>query len=110
MVCVGSSLPLDLELTNRGSDKFKVDKFDIGAHFTYGFLGDRETGRGGGMGKGRGDCSPNFVTIDPNETYKSSFNFDLTNDFFKDAGKYVIQTTIGGADSNELEFELFSCE
>ena len=110
MVCVGSSLPLDLELTNRGSDKFKVDKFDIGAHFTYGFLGDRETGRGGGMGKGCGDCSPKFVTIDPNETYKSSFNFDLTNDFFKDAGKYVIQTTIGGVDSNELEFELFSCE
>jgi hypothetical protein len=34
----------------------------------------------------------------------------LTNDFFKDAGKYVIRTRVEGVDSNQLEFELFSCE
>jgi hypothetical protein len=110
MVCVGSPLPLDLEITNRGSYKFKVDKFEIGSSFTYGFFGDRESGRGGGMGIGCGECSPDFVSIDPDGTYKSSFNFDLTNDFFKDAGKYVIRTRVEGVDSNQLEFELFSCE
>lgn len=110
MVCVGSSLPLDLELTNRGRNKFKVDKFDIGSSFIYGFLGEREAARGGAMGIGCGDCSPDFVTIDHNETYKSSFNFDLTNEFFKDPGKYVIQTTLKGVDSNKLEFELITCK
>jgi len=53
---------------------------------------------------------PDFVTIDHNETYKSSFNFDLTTEFFKDPGKYVIQTTLEGVDSNKVEFELSRCE
>ena len=42
MVCVGSSLPLDLELTNRGRNKFKVDKFDI-----------------------KGDGGTDYVTVEP---------------------------------------------
>jgi hypothetical protein len=109
-VCVGSSLPLNLELTNRGRNKFKVDKFDIGSCFIYEFLGDREAARGGSMGIGFIDRSPDFVTIDHNATYKSSFNFDLTNEFFKDPGKYVIQTTLNGVRSNKIEFELITCK
>lgn len=108
--CVGSSLPLDLELTNRGRHKFKVDKFDIGCCFIYEFLGDREAARGGAMGIGDIDRKADFINIDPNKTYKSSFNFDLTNEFFKDPGKYVIQTTLKGVDSNKLEFELITCK
>jgi hypothetical protein len=109
MVCVGSSLPLDHELTNRGPNKFKVDKFDIGCCFIYGFLGD-ETGRGGATGIGDIDRKADFINIDSNKTYKSSFKFDLTNEFFKDPGKYVIQTTLEGVHSNKVEFELITCK
>ena len=42
MACVGSSLSLDLKITNHGSKKFSVDKYNIGTSFTYRFLGDRE--------------------------------------------------------------------
>jgi len=110
MICVGSSLPLALELTNRGMNDFKVDKFDIWNHFTYGFMGDRTAGRGGGMGSSCINCSPEPIVVTQDQTYKSSFDFDLKHEFFQDAGKYSIRLKIAGVESNELEFELFSCQ
>jgi hypothetical protein len=58
MVCLGSSIPMELELTNRGAEEFKVDKFDLWKEFRYGFLADRKMGRGGGMGSSCYDCRP----------------------------------------------------
>ena len=109
MVCVGSSLPLELELTNRGTPDFKIDKFEIWNHFNYGFEGDREMGRGGGMGSSC-NCAPESVVVAQDQTYKSSFAFDLDHDFFRDPGKYTIRLAIAGVGSNELEYELFSCQ
>ena len=110
MGCVGSSLPLELELTNRGSEIFRVEKFDIWSHFRYGFLGQRDTGCGGGQGSSCNECLGNIAVIKPNDSYQSSFGFDLKSDFFKDAGKYEIRLVIDGVESNRVEFELFSCE
>ena len=110
MVCVGSSLPLELELTNRGAEGFKEDKFNIWNQFTYGFMGDREEGRGGGMGASCFRCQPDPIVIGHEQTYKSSFDFDLKHDFFKDAGKYNLRLKIAGVQSNDVEFELFSCQ
>ena len=110
MVCLGSSIPMELELTNRGAEEFKVDKFDLWKEFRYGFLGDRKMGRGGGMGSSCYDCRPDPIFVRHDETYKSSFSFDLNHDFFKDAGKYTIKVVIAGVESNDLEFELFSCQ
>jgi len=109
MMCVGSSLPLTVELTNRGVENVKVDKSAIWNTFGYGFMGNRQF-RGGGMGSSCSHCQPDFVVLTPDQKYTSSFNFDLKNDFFKDAGKYDIQLMFAGAQSNELEFELFSCQ
>ena len=110
MVCLGASIPMELELTNRGAEEFKVDKFDLWSEFRYGFLGDREMGRGGGMGSSCYDCRPDPVVVRHDETYKSSFSFDLNHDFFKDAGKYTIKLEIAGVQSNDLEFQLFNCQ
>ena len=108
MTCVDSSLPLTLELTNRGAEDFKVDRFEIWRRFRYGFMGDRPF-RGGGIGSSC-NCEPEFIVVNPGQTYTSSFNYDLKDDFFKDAGKYDIQLILAGTQSNELEFELFSCQ
>ena len=110
MMCVGSSLPLELELTNRGAQDFSVDKFDIWNQFNYAFLGEREAGRGGGMGSSCYDCRPDLIVVGQDQMYKSSFNFDLKRDFFQDAGKYHIKLTIAAVASNQVEFELFSCQ
>jgi hypothetical protein len=110
MVCVGSSLPLKLELTNRGADDFKVEKFEIWNHFTYGFEGDRQTGRGGGMGSSCINCATEPIVIAHDQTYKSSFDFNLDHDFFSDAGKYTVKLKIADVESNELQFELFNCQ
>lgn len=108
MTCVDSSLPLTLEITNRGTEDIKVDKFEIWNRFRYGFMGDRPF-RGGGMGSSC-NCQPELVVVSPGQTYTSSFNFDLKNDFFKDAGKYDLQLMLAGVQSNEIEFELFNCQ
>lgn len=101
---------MELELTNPGAEEFKVDKFGLWNEFRYGFLGDRETGRGGGMGATCYDCVPDPIVVRHDEAYKSSFSFDLNHDFFKDVGKYTIKLEIAGVQSNDLEFELFSCQ
>lgn len=110
MMCVGSSIPLGLELTNQGAAEFKIDKFDIWNSFNYGFYGERDAGRGGGMGSSCYHCRPDPIAVAQGQTYKSSFDFDLKHDFFKEAGKYTIKLTIAGVASNDVEFELFSCQ
>lgn len=109
MLCVGSALPLNLELTNRGGEEIKIDKFDIWNHFTYGCLEDRSADRGGGQASGCDHCLRDLITLKTDKPYESSFNFPLENDFFKDAGKYSIRVYVEQVSSNELEFELYNC-
>lgn len=109
MLCVGSVLPLNLELTNRGAEVIKIDKFEIWNRFTYGYFGDRSAGRGGGEGSSCNHCLPDVINLITDKPYESSFNFSLENDFFKDAGKYSIRVYVEQVSSNELEFELYKC-
>jgi len=109
MLCVGSELPLNLELANRGTGQIQIDKLDIWNRFRYGYFGSRESGRGGGQSSRCLDCRPDYVVVDRDKPYESSFKFPLTNDFFKDAGKYSISLIFDGVASNEVEFELYSC-
>jgi hypothetical protein len=91
MLCVGSALPLNLELTNHGTEEIKIDKFYIWNRFTYGYLGDRNADRGGGQAWSCDDCPREGINLKTDKPYESSFNFPLDNDFFKDAGKYSIR-------------------
>jgi len=109
MLCLGSAIPLNLELTNRGSEEIKIDQFDIWNQFTYGYFGNRTAGRGGGQGSGCDHCLRDLVTLKTDKPYESSFNFPLENDFFKDAGKYSIRVYVEQVSSNEVEFELYNC-
>jgi hypothetical protein len=109
MLCVGSALPLNLELTNRGGEEIKIDKFDIWNRFTYGYLGDRSADRGGGQVSGCDHCLRDLITLKTDKAYESSFNFSLENDFFKDTGKYSIRVYVEQVSSNELQFELYNC-
>lgn len=109
MVCLGTELPLNMELTNRGPDQIKIDKFEIWNHFQYGYFGERDAGRGGGEGASRYQSPPELVVLDRDKPYESSFKFPLSNEFFKDAGRYSLKLTIEGVSSNEIEFELYNC-
>ena len=109
MLCLGSALPLNLELTNRGSKEIKIDRFDIWNQFTYGYFGDRSADRGGGQGSGCYHCLPDLINLKTDKPYESSFNFSLENDFFKDVGKYSIRVYVEHVSSNEVEFELYNC-
>ena len=108
MICLGSALPLNMELTNRRSEQIKIDKFEIWNHFQYGYFG-KDGGRGGGEGHGCTECQSDFAVLERDKPYESSFKFPLTNEFFKDAGKYSLKLTIEGVSSNEVEFELYNC-
>ena len=39
MLCVGSALPLNLEIANQGRAEVKIDKVDLWNQFSYGFSG-----------------------------------------------------------------------
>lgn len=104
VLCTDSSIPLDLEMTNRGSDVIKIDKVDLWSNIRYGYLGDRSADRGGGRASFCDHCRGDLVVLRPDQSYQSSFKFPLDTDFFKDAGKYEISLAIEGVSSNKLTF------
>src|SRR5262245_45164968 len=108
MICLGADLPLNMEVTNRGVEQIKVSKFEMWSHFQYGYFG-KNGGRGGGEGRGCFDCDQDDVVLERDKSYESSYKFPLTNEFFKDPGKYSFKLTIEGVSSNEVEFELYNC-
>ena len=108
MLCLGSSLPLDLEIANLGDREVKIDKVDLWNRFSYGFSGRDGSGRGGGRGSSCNHCRGNYVVLQPGGRYESSFEFPL-DDFFKDAGEYTLKMTYEQLLTNELTFELYDC-
>lgn len=108
MLCLGSQLPLDLEITNLGNREVKIDKADLWNRFAYGFSGRDGSGRGGGRGSSCNHCRGNYVVLPPGGRYESSFEFPL-DDFFKDSGEYNIKMTYDQVSTNELAFELYDC-
>ena len=108
MLCLGSSLPLGLELTNQGSEEVKIDKVDLWNRFSYSLSRTDGSGRGGGRGSSCDHCRGNYVVLQPGGRYESSFDYPM-DDFFKDAGKYTIKMMYEDISTNELSFELYDC-
>lgn len=108
MLCLGSLLPLDLEITNSGNREVKIDKADLWNQFSYGFSSTDGVGRGGGRGSSCSHCRGNYVVLPPGGRYESSFEFPL-DDFFKDTGEYTLKMKYEQLSTNELTFELYDC-
>lgn len=108
MLCLGSSLPLDLEITNQGNHEVKIDKFELWKRFSYSLSRTDGSGRGGGMASSYYPSRANYVTLKPGGRHESSFEYPL-GDFFKDAGMYTIKMTVDEISTNEVSFELYDC-
>ena len=108
MLCVGSTLPLNLEIANQGVAEVKIDKFDLWNRFEYGFSTPDGKVRGGGTGSSCSHCLSNYIVLKPGTRYQSSFEY-LLNDFFKEAGNYTIKMKYGHVSTNEVTFELYDC-
>ncbi|MFN2491667.1 MAG: hypothetical protein ABR501_02140 [Pyrinomonadaceae bacterium] len=108
MLCLGSSLPLEVEIANRGTEQVKIDKVDLWANFVYSFSG-ANGGRGGGCGSKCDSCRGEFVVVNPDASHHSEFAFRLSSDFFKDTGSYTIKLKYNDILTNQLDFELYDC-
>jgi len=112
MLCLGSSLPLELKIANEGNREVKIDKVDLWNRFTYGFSrpdGSGGGGVGGGTASGCSHCRGNYVVLKPSGHYESSFKFLLVDPFFKEPGMYRIKMHYEQISTNELSFELYDC-
>ena len=109
MLCLGSGIPLNLELTNHGRDEIRIDKFDLWSHFSYGHDAHDGIGRGGGETSFCERCRGTYTILKPDKAFESSFTFPLEGEFFKNAGSYSIKVDIEGTYSNQVEFELYNC-
>jgi hypothetical protein len=108
MLCLGSRLPLEVQLANQGDREVRIDKSELWTEFRYGFSRPDGSGRGGGEASSwipGGDV----VVLKPGEHYVSSFQYQLDGSFFKDAGGYVFKTNYQHVSSNEITFELYDC-
>lgn len=108
-LCVGSSLPMELEITNLSNQEKKIDKVDLWSSFGYGFSRADGSGRGGGTGSSCSHCRGNYIALKPAGSYQSSYSYSLDNDFFHEPGGYTIKMNFGQLSTNELSFELYDC-
>ena len=116
-VCLKSSLPLALKITNRGDQEITILKFELWQRFK--FWQYREPG---------GYGSPAFVIscsvlpdedvasspdysqmLKPNDTLTSSFKLGLQDDFFPSPGRYKVETSYDHTKSNLVEVEVVDC-
>jgi hypothetical protein len=108
MLCLGSPLPLEMQLINQGDREVRIDKSELWTGFSYGF--SRPDGSGGGGGEASSWISDrDVVVLKPGENYVSSFQYQLAGSFFNDAGGYVFKTNYQHVSSNEITFELYDC-
>ena len=109
LLCLGSSLPLELQIANEGNGEVKIDKVDLWNRFTYGFSRPDGSGCGGGTASDCSHCRGNYVVLKPSGHYESSFKFLLVDPFFKEPGTYRIKMNYEQISTNELSFELYDC-
>ena len=109
MLCLGASLPLEMELINRSDQEIKIDKVDLWNSFSYRRLSKGNLGMGGGQESGCSHCGGNFIFLPPGKIHESKFNFDLISDVFEEPGEYKIKLNYKQVSSNELHFELYDC-
>lgn len=109
MLCLGSSLPLELEIANQGNQEVKLDKSDLWNRFSYSFSRTDGSGRSGGMASSCSHCRGHYVVLKPGGRYESSLEYPLDVPFFKDPGNYSIKMNYEQISTNELSFELYDC-
>lgn len=110
--CIGSSLKLEIEMTNTGPDVVTIDKVDVWSSFSFSYyLPDPEgAGMGGNWNSGCSHCRGNYIVIEPGATYWEAHEISLSSfEFFKKADKYTLTTGIDSVSSNEVIFELYDC-
>jgi len=109
MLCLGSSLPLELEVSNQGPQPVKLDKADLWKDFSYSFSLPDGSGPAGGESSSCIHCQGNSVLLKQGDRFESSFKYPLDVPFFKDAGRYTIKMNYEQISTNELTFELYDC-
>jgi hypothetical protein len=110
-LCAGTSIDLELEIKNISQEVVKIDKADLWTQYSYSksYPDGNGTGRAGGLASNCGDCHGNFITLFPDETYWTTYKFSLSGEFFSEAAKYHIATSVNSNTSNKLDFELIDC-
>ena len=117
--CLGSSVDLELEIQNVGTEEIRIDRADLWASFSYAgpIAPDATSGRGGGESRVCGDCRGNYLTLLPGVAYWDKHEFKF-HEFFSREGKYFISINLpyksGNADSslaqsNQVMVELYQC-
>lgn len=92
MMCVGSAIPLELQITNRTERPVKIESSAVWKNFTYSFEAPTPPRRSGSHGSTCGGCDREFVTLKPGESYETRQDFELIQPHFKDVGEYTLST------------------
>ena len=113
----GSCLMLEMVLTNKGQEEISIPERFLWMLFSYSYAAKDGSGRGGGQGSACFGCSDESVSLAAGTTYRSSYCFDLNNEFFRNTGEYEIKTIIryklagksgnDEASSNSTSFEIY---
>jgi hypothetical protein len=106
--CVGTPLMLELEVTNDGQNDVSINRGRVWKEFSYGYSAPKGKSRSGGMGMLTDSVAGNFM-LKTGASYRTTFEFPLTSDFFQEAGTYTLKTSLTHLFSNEVTFELYDC-
>src|SRR2546423_12474378 len=116
--CVGSPLLLELEVMNNSQKDIETPKSHLWKQFSYALLDpesinksagtDRFFSKAGGMDKDIDDHAEKLI-LHPGQSYRATYEFQLSNDFFQEAGHYTLMMYLDHVLSNNVEFELYDC-
>lgn len=116
-VCLGSFVPLNLDLTNQTGQEIKIRKLDVWRDFSFKYAASDGSSKNIGYGIVPGrvedyDRLRNDVfTLNPQATYTTTFKFPLTDHrFFEVPGTYTLRSYYDNmAASNIVRFETYDC-
>jgi len=106
-VCLGSSLPLELEVTNQSNDDIRIDKLNLWQDFSFQRSGS--TGERGWLTIDYIHGPNDSVLVKADASYRSTYDFSLQDNFFGFPEKYIIKLHYEQVYSNEVSFEIYDC-
>lgn len=130
--CRGSSLTVDAELINQGSESVAIDRrmswyrsmFKYSTIASDGRIKGEIKTSNGDFGEAARDGS-DYLILQPGQSYKASRSFSIEDEFFNSAETFSVQMTygqffeastnqiplfIGTVKSNEVEFKVTNCK
>lgn len=108
-ICIGDSIDVVAKLTNIYKNPVVVDDNQIGSIKIFDRLINGKIDQYKSFGTQQMSphhSKPNFVILQPKETYKKNLNFIFDNEYFVKAGKYQMQ--IGYQQRKDEKFESFN--